>query len=171
MRERTCLWILFIVGALIINAGPAWSQSVEGEKDGLKKDQEKGQAGSQVQTQEKTTSAGASGASVSISTEEIKQIQLALKEQGHDPGPADGILGSKTQQALKSYQQSKGLQATGRLDAETKMQLGLKKDTAGEGKSKPAAKEGSGSEVQSEKSGNQGQSQKGAGEKMEKGTQ
>lgn len=34
----------------------------------------------------------------------VKQVQRELKREGYDPGPIDGVLGIKTQTALKSYQ-------------------------------------------------------------------
>jgi peptidoglycan hydrolase-like protein with peptidoglycan-binding domain len=34
----------------------------------------------------------------------VKRIQEALKSQGHDPGPIDGLFGPRTEEALRSYQ-------------------------------------------------------------------
>ena len=51
--------------------------------------------------------------------ETIKQVQEQLRSMGHDAGPADGIMGPKTQAAVKEFQESKGLQASGRLDSQT----------------------------------------------------
>ena len=31
----------------------------------------------------------------------VRQVQEALKAQGHDPGPIDGVMGPQTQQALR----------------------------------------------------------------------
>lgn len=44
---------------------------------------------------------------------ELKEIQQRLTERGFDPGPADGVIGSRTRDALKSYQISKGIPADG----------------------------------------------------------
>jgi peptidoglycan hydrolase-like protein with peptidoglycan-binding domain len=55
----------------------------------------------------------------------VRQVQQALKDKGHDPGPIDGVVGSQTKAALKSYQQAEGLKATGRLDAQTMAKLGV----------------------------------------------
>src|SRR5262245_47653035 len=49
----------------------------------------------------------------------IKQAQEKLSSMGHNAGPADGIMGPKTEAALKEFQQSKGLQASGQLDGRT----------------------------------------------------
>ena len=64
--------------------------------------------------------------------EHVKAVQQALKDQGFDPGPIDGVMGGKTKAALKDYQQKEGLKATGQLDAETSAKLGV------EGKSSSA---------------------------------
>jgi peptidoglycan hydrolase-like protein with peptidoglycan-binding domain len=50
---------------------------------------------------------------------DIELAQKALKANGHDPGPIDGVNGPRTIAALKAYQQAQGLEATGRLDDET----------------------------------------------------
>jgi peptidoglycan hydrolase-like protein with peptidoglycan-binding domain len=33
----------------------------------------------------------------------IRRVQSALKETGHDPGPADGVMGASTRAALRRY--------------------------------------------------------------------
>ncbi|MBU1913001.1 MAG: peptidoglycan-binding protein [Candidatus Omnitrophica bacterium] len=38
-----------------------------------------------------------------------KEIQTALKNAGFDPGSLDGKMGSRTRQAIKDFQKSKGL--------------------------------------------------------------
>ena len=35
--------------------------------------------------------------------EHVVQLQKALKETGHDPGPADGVMGSQTRAAVRQY--------------------------------------------------------------------
>ena len=49
----------------------------------------------------------------------VQQAQARLKAAGFDPGLPDGTLGPKTRDALRRYQRTKGLQATGELDAQT----------------------------------------------------
>lgn len=58
-------------------------------------------------------------ARLSLSMDEIRLIQMGLKSEGHDPGPADGKLGPKTQMALRDWQDSQNLPQTGRLDRES----------------------------------------------------
>ena len=60
-----------------------------------------------------------------VSPAVISQIQKALLESGHDPGPIDGILGMKSRAALKTYQKEKGL-AVGELTYNTLNSLGVK---------------------------------------------
>ena len=45
-----------------------------------------------------------------------RQIQLALQAAGFDPGVADGLFGSRTRAAIRSWQTSRRLRATGYLD-------------------------------------------------------
>ena len=53
----------------------------------------------------------------------IRDAQMALREAGFDPGRIDGVMGRKTQAALREYQASQGLPQTGRLDETTQRQL------------------------------------------------
>jgi hypothetical protein len=45
---------------------------------------------------------GMSGRQQSAGTEQVRQIQETLKAQGQDPGPIDGVMGARTQEALRS---------------------------------------------------------------------
>jgi peptidoglycan hydrolase-like protein with peptidoglycan-binding domain len=53
----------------------------------------------------------------------IGQVQERLKAAGFDPGPLDGWLGARTKEALRRYQASQGLPATGELDEATRQVL------------------------------------------------
>ena len=57
--------------------------------------------------------------------ENVRAAQQALKDKGMDPGAVDGVMGPKTQAALRDYQKKEGLKETGRLDAETMSKLGV----------------------------------------------
>lgn len=48
-----------------------------------------------------------------------RDIQSALKKAGFDPGPVDGKMGSKTRQAIKDFQKSKGLVPDGVVGPKT----------------------------------------------------
>lgn len=58
-------------------------------------------------------------------SDQVRSAQQALKDKGHDPGAIDGVMGPKTQAALRDFQKAEGIQATGRLDAETMSKLGV----------------------------------------------
>ena len=59
-----------------------------------------------------------------------REVQEALKAKGNDPGPIDGKMGPKTRAALKAFQETNGLKATGQLDNETAEKLGIGKTSA-----------------------------------------
>jgi hypothetical protein len=61
----------------------------------------------------------------------VQAVQEALKQKGFDPGSIDGVMGPKTMAALRSFQQSNSLQATGRLDSQTAQQLGVESSATG----------------------------------------
>jgi peptidoglycan hydrolase-like protein with peptidoglycan-binding domain len=48
----------------------------------------------------------------------IEQVQMSLRNAGHNPGPIDGVIGHQRQAALKSYQRANNL-AEGGLTYET----------------------------------------------------
>ncbi len=54
-----------------------------------------------------------------IPDKRIAYLQRLLMRAGHSPGLADGIVGPKTRQATKAYQEHMGLSVTGELDTAT----------------------------------------------------
>lgn len=54
----------------------------------------------------------------------VAKLQMALQREGYDPGPADGMMGGKTKDALVKFQQDKGL-PVGNLNDETMKALGV----------------------------------------------
>lgn len=54
----------------------------------------------------------------------IRKIQQALKEAGLNPGPADGMMGPRTQNALVDFQKQHGL-TEGKITKETLQELGV----------------------------------------------
>jgi peptidoglycan hydrolase-like protein with peptidoglycan-binding domain len=82
---------------------------------------------------------GKSGPAAGGNAEQVKTVQQALKDKGHDPGDVDGKLGPKTQQAIRDYQQKEGLKATGRLDTETAAKLGVQAKADTSSATSPAA--------------------------------
>ncbi len=59
-----------------------------------------------------------------LTSSKISSIQRALKAAGFNPGPIDNVFGTKTKEALKSYQRAKGL-PVGNLNLETLKSLGV----------------------------------------------
>jgi localization factor PodJL len=43
----------------------------------------------------------------------VMEAQRLLRQRGYDPGPADGVPGPRTQNAIRSFQRKAGLPATG----------------------------------------------------------
>jgi Putative peptidoglycan binding domain len=60
-----------------------------------------------------------------VSSDDIKKAKEALKAKGLNPGPIDGTLDIKTQQALRDFQKANKLPVTGVLDAQTAEKLGV----------------------------------------------
>jgi peptidoglycan hydrolase-like protein with peptidoglycan-binding domain len=108
-----------------------------------------GSSGAQLDNRGGGMSGGAQFNAENVSVEQIRQVQLALKQQGFDI-EVDGKLGPRTQQALISFQQRNGLQATGRIDQQTFASV-TKSTTGGQGNAQGNAQ------------GNQGQSTTGQG--------
>lgn len=55
----------------------------------------------------------------------IRSVQQALNERGYDAGPADGIMGGKTRDAIRTFQSDANLPLSGTITQETLVQLGL----------------------------------------------
>jgi hypothetical protein len=61
-----------------------------------------------------------------VSAEDIKKAKEALRAKGLNPGPIDGTLDAKTQQALRDFQKANKLPVTGVLDSQTAEKLGVR---------------------------------------------
>ncbi|WP_459936943.1 peptidoglycan-binding domain-containing protein [Desulfonatronum parangueonense] len=62
--------------------------------------------------------------SLSSSGMTTKQAQLILLHLGyHEVGIADGIMGAKTREALRNFQQDRGIPVTGQIDSATREEL------------------------------------------------
>ena len=61
-----------------------------------------------------------------LDREEYRLVQVGLSAAGHDPGPADGRIGSGTREAIRRWQGARGEPETGYLDADgAKALMGL----------------------------------------------
>ena len=90
------------------------STAAETKPDAMKSDAMKSDAMKSSASRDSAQGAG---------REQVKAVQQALKDKGHDPGEVDGAMGPKTQAALRDYQQKEGLKATGTADADTMAKL------------------------------------------------
>jgi len=182
-KSRLAVLSSLAFGAVVIvNAPCAWSQASPGETGEQKSGSENrvqkptdppmsggqstpGQAG--VGRSEGTgmqSGTGSRMASGQWSKDKVKAIQEALKTKGFDPGTADGVVGPKTNQALREFQKSNNLQVTGRIDDKTASALGVEAGTMGSSSSSSMGKESTGgsqgtsgrsSSSSEEKTGNQ----------------
>ena len=73
----------------------------------------------------KTTSKGKISSSPSKSNAGMKAVQAKLNELGYNCGTPDGVAGTKTKNAIKSFQKSKKLTADGVAGVATRKALGL----------------------------------------------
>ena len=67
---------------------------------------------------------GASGP-INLSRDELRQVQMVLKEKGFDVGAVDGVPGPRTRNALLAFQRRQGLEVTGKIDQPTMTALGV----------------------------------------------
>ena len=56
--------------------------------------------------------------SLGLERGERRRVQQGLASLGYAPGPADGLFGARTREAIRRYQGEKGFEATGYLSAE-----------------------------------------------------
>ncbi len=103
-------------------AGPALAQQNSTNQTAPPQGQHQVQPnGQQMQSQNQ----GGGQAQEQLSQNEVKQLQQALDRQGFQAGRQDGKLGPETKDALRKFQNSKGLQATGEPDQQTLQALGI----------------------------------------------
>ncbi|MEZ4600708.1 MAG: peptidoglycan-binding domain-containing protein [Syntrophotaleaceae bacterium] len=95
------------------------------------------------QSQAGMTQDQGAGMAQQMTNQQVRTLQNLLNEKGFDSGPVDGIIGPKTTSAIRNFQESRGLAATGSPDrdtlqelapdAETQEQLGLSPEFGEEG--------------------------------------
>jgi hypothetical protein len=54
----------------------------------------------------------------------IRQVQQELRKKGLDPGPIDGILGPRTKETVRNFQDRYGMKASGDINNQTLFALG-----------------------------------------------
>ena len=97
------------------------------------------------------------GTGMNLSADEIRQVQIALREKGFYRGEPDGVLGRATTQALISFQRQQGFQANGRIDTQTVTALGVSNVSGQQGNQNgsPASTTGQGGNATQQQPGNQ----------------
>lgn len=60
-----------------------------------------------------------------VDQQTARQLQHALQGQGYNTGQIDGIWGPRSQQALRTFEQDRGLQADGQPDQQSLSALGV----------------------------------------------
>jgi hypothetical protein len=81
---------------------------------------------------------GGSANALSLSEEEIRQVQMVLIQKGFDIGRPDGRLGPRTVRALTAFQRKQGFAATGRIDSQTVTALGSQAPAQHQGANEPS---------------------------------
>ena len=118
--KRTLI-ALFATAALAIPAVAQQQDPNQKSDQNASQDQNKGQdqnAGPNAPDPSANTQSAQSG-SIHLTRAQTRMLQQALNSGGLDAGPADGIMGEKTKEALKKYQSQKGLNASGKVDRQT----------------------------------------------------
>ena len=81
-------------------------------------------SGAQLDTN-RSAQAGNDSGEMNLSSDEIRQVQIVLKQKGFFTAEPDGVFSPQTRQALITFQQRQGLQASGRIDPEQAVYLSL----------------------------------------------
>jgi hypothetical protein len=69
---------------------------------------------------------GASPDSVGLTdSQQVRDLQRALKDRGMHPGPVNGIVSPETRAAIRAFQEAQKVPVTGRLDSQTREKLGM----------------------------------------------
>jgi len=80
-------------------------------------------------TSSRQSSTGASTAAAQPApSAQVRQVQQALNSQGFYSGDADGIWGPRTADALRNFQQARGIEQSAQMDSRTMAALGLNSD-------------------------------------------
>jgi peptidoglycan hydrolase-like protein with peptidoglycan-binding domain len=129
MRKNRAIISGMVFSALTLSPLLGWSQSSPGTSgpsgSGVEQDQQRPRASDSSSGRSSTDSMGRSSMNGQWSQDDVRSVQEALKGKGHDPGPVDGIIGPRTQQALRAFQRAQKIQTSGQLDSSTASALGV----------------------------------------------
>ena len=129
MRKNSAIISGMVLGTLTISPMAGWSQTAPGTSgstnSATQQDQQRPKGAESSAGRSSMDSMKNSSASGNWSREDVKSVQEALKGKGNDPGPIDGVMGARTQQALRAFQRAQNIQTSGQLDSSTASALGV----------------------------------------------
>jgi peptidoglycan hydrolase-like protein with peptidoglycan-binding domain len=56
------------------------------------------------------------GAPIHLSADDVRAVQEALQQAGHEPGDPDGLWGEQSRSAMRDFQEAEGLPVSGNID-------------------------------------------------------
>jgi len=112
LRLINTLGLSEMMAGLTGQTAPGQQQDQAARQDTAQQQQARGYYGQTGQT-------AGEGAPLFVSPLAIRQIQMALKQNGYDPGQIDGRWGRNTSQAVEQFQQTRALVPTGNLNITT----------------------------------------------------
>jgi peptidoglycan hydrolase-like protein with peptidoglycan-binding domain len=127
VRKRY-LELLSACAVCAVTIGPSFAQTTtqpSTKMPGTESTPSEPRGGTGTDTMNRDTPRAQDATGTTQSTAQVRRAQEALKAEGHDPGPIDGVMGPKTKEAVRGFQKQENLQETGRLDRETIEKLGV----------------------------------------------
>lgn len=118
------LGIMVFSGLMALAMAPVAPAQSAGQYPAQKQTQDSTDQTAKSRTSNKSEEKSSQPASKQRSSkQDVRQIQTALKSQGFDPGPVDGVMGVMTMTALRNYQSHNQLEVTGTINSETQSAL------------------------------------------------
>src|SRR5688572_13613940 len=126
MRKNSVIISGMVFRALTLSPVVGWSQSSSGTSaPSTEQNQQRSRQSDSSSARSSTDSMGSASMNGQWSREDVRSVQEALKGKGHNPGPVDGVIGPRTQQALRAFQRAQNIQTSGQLDSSTASALGV----------------------------------------------
>jgi peptidoglycan hydrolase-like protein with peptidoglycan-binding domain len=64
-------------------------------------------------------------ATPNLDRDSVRRVQRALRDKVQDVGPLDGVIGPRTREAVRAFQDRYGIKATGIVNNQTLLALGV----------------------------------------------
>ena len=125
MRKNSVIISGMVFSALTLSPVVGWSQSSPGTSGSSTEQNQRPRPSDASSARSSTDSMGSASMNGQWSREDVRSVQEALKGKGHNPGPVDGVIGPRTQQALRAFQRAQNIQTSGQLDSSTASALGV----------------------------------------------